>query len=90
MEGAARSRAGRQVRRQHPVAPYTADFACVERVLIVELDGLSHGVDQQIVHDETRSRFLNEAGWRVLRVRDKDVLSDLPAVLARIKQALAH
>ena len=81
---------GAKFRRQHPVPPYTADFACVEAKLIVEIDGLSHDVEAQIEHDETRTRVLHEAGWRVLRVRDTDVLSDLPAVLARINQALAQ
>lgn len=79
---------GAKFRRQHPVAPYTADFACVEAMLIVELDGLSHDADEQIAHDETRTRFLRDSGWRVLRVRDVDVLSDLGGVIARIKQAL--
>ena len=79
---------GAKFRRQHPIAPYTADTACVEARLIVELDGLSHDVDDQVEHDAARTRFLRAAGWRVLRVRDGDVLADLPRVLDQIKQAL--
>jgi very-short-patch-repair endonuclease len=26
-------------RRQHPLGPYIADFACIEKKLIIELDG---------------------------------------------------
>jgi very-short-patch-repair endonuclease len=81
-------RAGAKFRRQHPVAPYTADFACVEARLIVEVDGLSHDVSDQVSHDERRSACLAEAGWRVLRVRDTDVLSEPQRVLDRIKQML--
>lgn len=76
-------------RRQHPIPPYTADFACAEAKLIVEVDGLSHGVDEQIEHDETRTQFLRASGWCVLRLPEADVLSDPRGVVARIKQALA-
>lgn len=80
---------GVKFRRQHPIAPYTADFACAEAKLIVEIDGLSHDDERQAEHDQTRTQSLRDAGWRVLRVRDTDVLSNLQAVIARIKQALA-
>ena len=33
---------GVQFRRQHPIGPYIVDFCCVERMLIVELDGGQH------------------------------------------------
>lgn len=33
---------GRKFRRQHPIGPYIADFACVERRLIIEADGGQH------------------------------------------------
>ncbi|HBT40703.1 MAG TPA: endonuclease domain-containing protein, partial [Rhodospirillaceae bacterium] len=33
---------GHKFRRQHPIPPYVADFACVERGLIVEVDGGQH------------------------------------------------
>lgn len=79
---------GVKFRRQHPIEPYVADFACVEARLIVEVDGLSHDVSDQVAHDERRSAFLAEAGWRVLRVRDADVLSEPQQVLDRIKAML--
>lgn len=81
---------GAKFRRQHPIPPYVADFACVEARLIVEIDGLSHDLPDQFDHDERRTAFLESAGWRVLRVRDADVLSDPQRVLAQIKQALTH
>ncbi|HEY3911414.1 MAG TPA: endonuclease domain-containing protein [Stellaceae bacterium] len=31
--------AGYKFRRQHPVGGYIADFACIERRLLIELDG---------------------------------------------------
>ena len=37
--------AGHKFRRQHPVGPYFADFACVEAGLVIELDGVRTQVD---------------------------------------------
>lgn len=34
---------GCKFRRQHPVGPYVADFACIERSMVVEVDGGQHG-----------------------------------------------
>ncbi|MGE3790053.1 MAG: endonuclease domain-containing protein [Hyphomonadaceae bacterium] len=79
---------GAKFRRQHPVEGYIADFACVEAKLIVEVDGLSHEVADQRVYDAERTRVLAAAGWRVLRVRDRDVLGEPRAVERIIRAAL--
>ena len=72
-------------RRQWPIGPYVADFACVEAALVVELDGGQH--DE--THDAVRTRHLHEAGYRVLRFWDNDVLRDTDAVLDVILAELA-
>ncbi|MFT3728177.1 MAG: DUF559 domain-containing protein [Terricaulis sp.] len=74
-------------RRQHPVEGYIADFASVEVKLIVEVDGLSH--DAQVAYDTARDAKLAAAGWRVLRVRDGDVLTAPNIVAEQIRAALA-
>ena len=45
---------GLEFRRQHPVPPYIADFACPGRWLIVELDGGCHDV---VVEKDKRGRM---------------------------------
>ncbi len=47
-----RHQLGVQFRRQHPIGPYIVDF-CVERVLIVELDGGQH--EYQRAQDAART-----------------------------------
>lgn len=82
---------GAKFRRQHPIDRYIADFACVDTKLIVEVDGLSHDIAEQVWYDDERTRRLAELGWRVLRVRDQEVLSDPHDVVATIAAALmAH
>jgi very-short-patch-repair endonuclease len=72
---------GRRFRRQHPIGPYIADFACVAARLVVEVDGGTHGRDEEIAHDRKRDAFLNAHGWHVLRVRNDDVYKNLHDVL---------
>jgi len=82
-------KAGVKFRRQHAIAQYVADFACVEAKLIVEVDGPSHRLEEQIAHDARRTAFLEAQGWRVARVGDVEVLADPGGVVAKIKAALA-
>jgi len=57
-------------RRQFPTGPYIADFACIEKQLIVELDGGQHAVDA--TRDETRTVYLEVQGNRRERGRSGD------------------
>ena len=77
---------GFKFRRQVPVGPFIADFACIDAKLIVELDGGQH-VDEQAA-DESRSRFLESRGFRVLRFWNDDVLTRTEEVLEEILRAL--
>jgi very-short-patch-repair endonuclease len=73
---------GHKFRRQHPVGPYLADFACVERGLIVELDGGQHAEQQR--YDARRTEFLIARGFKVIRFWDNEVLTQTSAVLESI------
>ena len=77
-------RAGRlggfKFRRQHPVPPYIVDFCCVERRLVIELDGSQHNE----VVDAERSRNLQSQGWRVVRYWNNEVLLQTEAVVMAI------
>jgi very-short-patch-repair endonuclease len=74
-------------RRQYPIGPYIADFACIDRKLVLELDGGQH--QEQIEYDKRRTEFLQSQGWRVLRFWNNDVLKNLDGVLASIAEALS-
>jgi UDP-N-acetyl-alpha-D-muramoyl-L-alanyl-L-glutamate epimerase len=82
----ARQLSGVKFRRQHPIGPFIVDFCCVERGLVVELDGGQHA--ERNAADERRTRLLELFGYRVLRFWDNDVLSNLDGVLERISEAL--
>jgi very-short-patch-repair endonuclease len=81
-----RQLSGVKFRRQHPIGPFIVDFCCLERGLVVELDGSQHV--QALAADKRRTRFLESLGYRVLRFWDSDVLSNINGVLERISDAL--
>lgn len=56
---------GFKFRRQYPIGPYVADFVCVNRKLIMELDGGQHG--EAADYDKRRSDFMQVRGFHVLR-----------------------
>jgi very-short-patch-repair endonuclease len=77
---------GAKFRRQHPMGPFITDFCCVERGLVVELDGGQHA--EQSAADQARTDFLESRGYRVLRFWNNDVLTNLEGVVERISAAL--
>jgi very-short-patch-repair endonuclease len=77
---------GCRFRRQHPIPPYIADFACVEAKLIVEADGGQHADS----HDPARDDYLWQQGWRILRFWNNDILQNRTGVLRAIAAALAE
>jgi very-short-patch-repair endonuclease len=75
---------GTRWRRQHPIGFYIADFVCLSRKLIVEVDGASHLEERDAVRDE----FLTRSGFRVLRVKAWMVERHVSVVLDVIRTAL--
>ena len=79
---------GLKFRRQHPIGRFVADFYCPALKLVIEVDGDVH--DEFAVHrrDLERTTWLHEAGLRVIRIPNDEVMSDLPAALRRIAVAI--
>ena len=77
-------RQGLHFRKQHPIGPFIADFACVSAMLTVEVDGATHGSDAEIAYDKRRTTFLEARGWREIRVTNHEVYKNLDGVLEHI------
>ena len=75
---------GLKFRRQFPIGQITVDFACLERRLIIEVDGEGHSYGDQPRRDAARDAILRREGFRVIRIAARDVLKDLDALLCFI------
>jgi chorismate synthase len=80
---------GYKFRRQHPIAGFIPDFVCLEKKLMVEIDGGYHDTEEQQKHDTQRTVWLNEHGYSMVRVSNDEVLRLLPQVLRKLEEALS-
>jgi leucyl-tRNA synthetase len=77
---------GFKIGRQHAIGVFIANFVCLDRRLVIEVDGEYHLSNKEF--DEARTQFLNAEGFKVIRFSNKEVKSELPEVISKIKTAL--
>jgi very-short-patch-repair endonuclease len=77
---------GYKFRRQQPLGNYIVDFVCLEKRLIIEVDGGQHST--QAAYDQQRNTWLEAQGFRVLRFWNNEILQNTEAVKELIWQAL--
>ncbi len=75
---------GLKFRRQHVVHGFIVDFCCTAERLVLELEGAPHAGRERRAYDAARAATLEAAGYRVIRVANRDVTRDhLAALLSR-------
>jgi len=75
---------GLRFRRQHPLGRYIVDFVCLEKRLVLELDGGQHAIEKD--RDNQRDHWLTAEGYQVLRFWNNDVLANLEGVMETIRE----
>jgi leucyl-tRNA synthetase len=84
------SNLGYKIRRQHYIGNFIADFVCLEKKLIIEIDGGYHDTKEQIELDELRTLELEQKHlYKVIRFTNEEVLNDIKSVLTKIKKELS-
>lgn len=81
-----RNALGVRFRRQFIIGDFIADFACLEKKLVVEVDGEYHFTQEQIEEDRKRSYHISQLGFRVVRFTNEEVMNDLDNVILKIKK----
>jgi len=76
---------GVKFRRQHSIGGYILDFYCIEKKLIIELDGEIHNSIESKEYDEVRDKYFVDLGYKVLRFRNSEVEQSIMSVLEKIK-----
>ena len=76
---------GFDFRRQHIIGDFIADFVCLKKNLIIEVDGRYHSKEQQIEIDANRTEFLISRGFRVIRFTNEEIIANTESVLNKIR-----
>ena len=75
---------GFKIRRQCPIWRFIADFYCAEAKLVIEIDGASHNEPDQAEYDKARTEWLEDRGYKVIRITNEDAHRHLEDALKEI------
>ena len=75
-------------RRQYPIGKYIVDFLCIEKKIIIELDGWQHKKENYERYDTERTMFLEKLGFRVIRFWNNEINDNLEGVMIKIEEFL--
>jgi len=77
-------------RRQHIIGQYIADFVCLDRMLVIELDGKIHQHTENQDSDKIRTKWLELKGFKVIRFSNEEVTTQTEEVLNEILEILKN
>ncbi len=75
-------------RRQHIIMDFIVDFVCLDKGVIIEVDGGYHSEAEQQISDQERDKLLRNRGYTVLRFTNEQVLCDTDNTLRKILSTL--
>ncbi|MCT4574941.1 MAG: endonuclease domain-containing protein [Alphaproteobacteria bacterium] len=79
---------GVKFRRQYVLDnKYIVDFICLERKLIIELDGSQHCGSEK---DKQRDKDLRDRDFKVLRFWNNDILENIEGCIERINDVICN
>ena len=81
---------GIHFRRQHIIGCYIADFVCLRKKLVIEVDGGYHSQSEQAIKDYYRTEDLERMGFKVIRFRNEDIETNISLVLDQIFNKLSE
>ncbi len=75
-------------KRQQPIGDYIVDFICKEAKIIIEIDGGQHNEPENIEYDKTRTEYLNNLGYKVIRFWNNEIYENIEGVVLRLKEEI--
>lgn len=84
-----RKKLGVRFLRQFSVDAYVLDFYCPELKLAIEVDGVTHGTDDEIEYDKYREETIMNLDIKFLRFTNAEVYNNIEKVLGRIKNTIS-
>lgn len=80
-----RDQLGAHFRRQQIIDNYIVDFVCLEKRLVIELDGKYHNDEKQKAYDNARTELLEKFGYTILRFPNEDIYFNIDSIIEKIK-----
>jgi very-short-patch-repair endonuclease len=77
---------GHKIRRQQIIDNYIADFVCLAKKVIIEIDGEIHKFQKE--YDNLRTERLNELEYTLIRFTNEEVLENPELVALKVKKVL--
>ena len=77
---------GYKFRRQVPIGDYIVDFLCLEKRIVIELDGGQHNEPEHIRYDNERTAYLERRGYKVIRFWNNEVNENIVGVYEKLQQ----
>ena len=74
-------------RRQLPLGKYIVDFVCLEKRLIIELDGGQHNAEAQRQYDRVRDQWLRSQGFQILRYWNNEIFDEWESIAEAVWKA---
>ena len=76
---------GQRFLRQFSINAYVLDFYCPKLRLAIEVDGVTHTIEEELEYDKTRQTEIENLGIKFLRFKNEEIFDNLNNVLAAIK-----
>jgi very-short-patch-repair endonuclease len=76
--------------REYCVFPYFIDFAFINEMVAVEIDGSQHLLPDRSENDKKKDDLLNSLGWSVVRISEKEVKTDIQNTFKKITHILEN
>jgi len=70
--------------REYSVFPYFIDFAFVNQMVAIEIDGSQHLLPERKEKDDKKDKLLNDLGWLVIRISEKEIKTNIGGVFNQI------
>lgn len=77
---------GHKIRRQHSIDKFICDFVCLEKQLVIEVDGGIHKFQKD--EDKLREEIIGDKRFSILRFTNEEVLNNVYRVVSEIKNIL--
>lgn len=75
-------------KRQYPIGKYIVDFVSIKNMLVLELDGGGHTIEQHKKYDKERDEYLKSRGFKVLRFWNNEIDKNIDGVIEKIMEYL--